>query len=577
MLRCAVGTAVLLMIWSWTMTTDTCAELEAAPPYSLGHPRLYFAAEELARLRELRTQGLHARIWHNLADSADWCLTQTPRTDWIAPVTPDPIYLNLYDRFYAMMHDMAVMEHLAFAYAYSGEPRYLEGARQWALTGCRVWSREAEGEPDLNKAYAVTRLLKGLAVSYDLLYNDLPDGEREEIRAALVSVGSKYYGMYKQHPGTLGPEANKHHASVEGGSFGVAALTLLGEVPEAQDWLDLIINAHTDYLLPQALTPSGTQEQSSNYWASTMHYRLFFMDALRRVTGRDLFKDYAQFMDGRIALAAVAGPQPAGYSEDNQSILFGPSYGQLDYWSPVLLYLAREYRRPIYQHLALWDGSLGAIQKTRYITPNGEQLLFEMGGYVYAWYDPTVPDRIERGLPRSFAFPEVNEVYARSSYRAGAIVVAASLDGLIVHAGGRPVLISLSPPLEDPKLLKNLSLTDERNRATIEWVPASASAPPPQVVQLRRPNTVTVVMSREGQYRWWCQGTPTRDGNTLVWADGTTLRLVKGTITSFDPEGYQSEKIVGMGKLKCLDPMPMKHPLVTADPQEGEMALEVRA
>src|SRR5262245_60584220 len=48
-----------------------------------GHPRLYFKADDLPRLRALRTEGVHARIWANLAESADWCARQTPRTEWI--------------------------------------------------------------------------------------------------------------------------------------------------------------------------------------------------------------------------------------------------------------------------------------------------------------------------------------------------------------------------------------------------------------------------------------------------------------------------------------------------------------
>jgi hypothetical protein len=295
------------------------------------HPRLYFTPEELARLREMRTQGGHARIWPNLAASADWCMAKTPRGDWIAPVEPDPIYLNLYDRFFAMMHDMAVMEHLAFAYAYSGERQYSDGARQWALSCCRIWQCEAEGEPDANKAYAVMRLLKGLAVSYDLLFHQFADDERDEVRGVLLEVGHKYYEWFLQNPGMAGPDHNKHHGSVEASSFGIAALSLLGEVPEASEWLDLMVRKHTEYLLPHALTPSGTQEQSSNYWASTMQYRLFFMDALRRVTGQDLFEEYAQFMEARIALAAVAGPYQGEYGEDQQSVLFGFSFGQLNY------------------------------------------------------------------------------------------------------------------------------------------------------------------------------------------------------------------------------------------------------
>ena len=136
----------------------------AAAATNSHHPRLYFTAEELPQLRQQRTRGVHAKIWKNIADSADWCLTQAPRTNWIAPITPDPRYENLYDRFYAIMGDLAITEHLAFAYALSGDPRYGEAARQWVLASCRAWQREADDRPDSGKAYAVSRLLKGVAV-----------------------------------------------------------------------------------------------------------------------------------------------------------------------------------------------------------------------------------------------------------------------------------------------------------------------------------------------------------------------------------------------------------------------------
>jgi len=548
---------------------------DAAPPVQIGHPRLYFTAKDLPRLRGLRTQGVHARIWKHLAESADGCLAKTPRTKWIAPVSPDPIYLNLYDRFYAMMHDMAVMEHLAFAYAYSGEGRYFDGARRWTLACCRIWRREAEGKEDASKAYAVTRILKGLAVGYDLLYDRLPEDERREIRDTLVQVGRKYYG-YFQDPAIAGKGHNKHHGSVEAASFGVVALAILGEVPEAQDWLDLMIRKHTGYLLPHGLTPSGTQEQSSNFWASTMQYRLFFMDALRRVTGRDLFKEYAKFMTGRIALAAVAGPRRPGHNQDNQSILFGPSYGQLDYWSPVLLYLAREYRRPIHQHLALWDGSLGAIQKTRYVTTNGEQLLFHMGGYAYAWFDPSVPARIEPDLPLSFEFPEVNEVYARAGYQAGGLVAGMRLGSVIVHAGGRPVFIDAYDAHHPAKPVGDPELTDDGTTAVICCVGAAGSGFTKQDIELKRPASLTLRRTTEREARWWCHGQPTRVGNTLSWPVGTRLRVTRGQIHSFDLDGHRDEKVVGMGKLKLVDPMPMRYPLITARPDGGELRIEVQ-
>ena len=84
-----------------------------------GHPRLYFTAADLPRLRALRDSGIHAKIWANLARSADWCAQQPVRQEWIPTIVPDPQYENLYDRFYATMHDTAIVEHLAFASALS--------------------------------------------------------------------------------------------------------------------------------------------------------------------------------------------------------------------------------------------------------------------------------------------------------------------------------------------------------------------------------------------------------------------------------------------------------------------------
>jgi hypothetical protein len=474
-----------------------------------------------------------------------------------------------------MMHDMAVMEHLAFAWSYSGDERYLAGAKRWALASSRIWKREADGEPDANKAYAALRLLKGLAVSYDLLYDRLTEEERATLKDTILEVGGKYYRWYQQNPTMAGPGQDKHHGSVEAASFGVAALALLGEAPEATDWLTLMVQKHTDYLLPEALTKSGTQEQSSNFWASTMQYRLFFLDALRRVTGRDLLKTFKPYLDGRIALAAVAGRKTPGREEEQQSLLFAPSYGQLDYWSPVLLYLAREYRRPIYQYLALWDGDPGAIQKTRYITPNGEMLLFTMGAYSYAWYDPTVPAKIEPDLPRAFLFADVNEAYARSSYAEGALVAGIRQGSVIVHAGGRPVLIDEYDVHHQPKPVADLTLIEQGAKTTIRCGGSPTSECTEQVLEFQPSGSLVLRRKTTKELRWWCHGTPERRGETLTWPDGTRLRIVRGKLASFLPNGYRDEKIVGLGKLKLRDPTPTAYPLVAARPANGELIIEI--
>lgn len=539
------------------------------------HPRLFFTVEELAQLRAARTRGVQARIWRNLKQSADWCLTRRPRTEWIAPLTPDPVYENLYDRFYAMMHDMAVMEHLAFAYAYSGDQRYGRAAVQWAQAGCRIWQKEAEGQPDGGKAYAVTRLLKGLAVSYDLLYDCLTAAQRTELRDTIVRLGQTYYDGYFATPSIAGEGFHTHHAIVEWASFGVAALAVLGEYDQARTWLTATVTKFEQHLLPLGLAADGAQVEGATFWASTMQYRLMFMDALKRVTGTDLFTPFESQMDARLALAAIARGKTRGYDQDHENVLLEPSYGQLNYYSPALVALARAYRRPLYQRLALWDQTLGSLQQTRYVTAHGEWLLFAWGGYAYAWYDPTVAPGDEPEAPLSFAFPSVNEAYLRSGYEPDGIVAGVKGGLTAIHAGGRPVLVDREgwPQAAEGETAQ---LHDDGRHALIQWRGATGAGLARQSVRLLRPGRLTLTRRTIQPATWWCYPDLVPEGNSLRWPDGTVLEITRGTLVRFDPEGYHDEKRVGNGLLKLEDPLPMTYPTVTASPAEGELIIEVR-
>jgi len=436
----------LIAIASLAMSATIFAQ--TTRPALTAHPRLYFTAEDLPRLREMRSRGLHQQVWENIRTSADWAMARKPREKWIAPIAPDPIYENLYDRFYAIMADLAITEHLAFAYALSGDERYGKAAHDWTLASCRAWKNEAEGQPDGGKAYAVMRLLKGIAVGYDAAYDQFTDAERNEIRQTLTSIGKKYFEGYFTTPTIAGESFHTHHAHVEWSSFGVMALALLGETPDAQKWLDATVKKFETHLLPLGLAPDGAQVEGATFWASSMHYRFFFMDALRRVTGQDLFKPYEKYMSADIALASIAAEHDHDDWQNNQSVILAPSYSQLDYYSPVLVMLAREYHRPICQRLALWDHSMGSIQRTRFVTPHGEQLLFELGGYCYLWLDGSCPT--EASDPRrSFHFPSVDEAYLRASWNPGDLIIGERKGELLVHYG-KDTLLSDSVDWREP-------------------------------------------------------------------------------------------------------------------------------
>lgn len=569
-----------------------------ADPAPAGHPRLYFTAADLPRLRALRESGRHAEIWKNIRTSADECLALTPRKAWIAPVSPDPIYENLYDRFYAIMGDLSVTEHLAFAYALSGEPRYGDAAKAWVLASCRAWKPEAGGAPDGGKAYAVTRLLKGLAVGYDAVYDRFDDAERKEIRETLTDIGKNYYVGYFTTPVIAGPDFHTHHAIVEWASFGVTALALLGEVPEAQTWLDATVKKFEEHLLPTGLAPDGAQVEGATFWASTMHYRLFFMDALRRVTGRDLFRPYEKFMNADLALASVAAERTGGYDYGHDSVVIEPPYGQLDYFAPVLVALAREYRRPIFQHLASWDRTLGGISQSRYVTPHGEQGRFAVGCYAFVWYDPAVPPEPDE-TRLSYRFPSVGEAYARVSWKPGDLLVGVQKGQIVVHAGARPVLIDFLPGKTAPAGLEATELADDGRVAVIRCGAAkTADEPGIHTIDIQRDRSserrggpenpaadesaskleltldrparrLTVLRRVPGDWTWWCHEVPVRKANVLTWPGGVSLTVTAGEVSSVEPEGFAQILAVGFEKLVLKDPAPRKFPKVTLRPSAG--------
>jgi len=538
------------------------------------HPRLYFSTNELASLRASHFRGTRKIIWNNLAHSAEWCLARQVRQHWIAPVSPDPRYENLYDRFYAIMGDLAITEHLAFAYALSGDARYGEATRQWVLASCRTWQHEAEASPDSGKAYAVSRLLKGVAVGYDAAFDRFSEAERGEIRETMIRIGKKYFNEWFNTPAISGPGYYTHHAVVEWGSFGVMALALLDEEPQAKEWVNATIRKFEEHLLPNGLAPDGAQTEGATFWASTMHYRLFFMKALRNVTGKNLFQPFARQMNADLALASVACRKLPGLDEHHANVILEPSYGQLDYYAPILLALAAEYRRPIFQELARWDESLGTIQRTRYVTPHGEELLFELGGYAYIWCDDSVrADSNEDKL--SWYFPSTDEAYARLSWKPGALVVGVRKGELVVHAGDYAIVIEPGMATNTPVEKQILEVSDDGRRAVIRSRCGSASSL--QIELDRKKRMLLVRRAGSANWRFWCHGDPKRHGNQIKWSDGTKLNVRQGLLADWSSRGYTTALSVGNGLLPLKDPFDHSYPLAAVAPdQAGNILVDIR-
>jgi len=354
--------------------------------------------------------------------------------------------------------------------------------------------------------------------------------------------------------------------------LGVTALALLGEVPEAKSWLDATVKKFEQHLLPKGLAPDGAQVEGATFWASTMHYRIFFMDPLRRVTGRDLLAEFQKTMSADVALASIAARNQPGYGQSHQSVILSPSYGQLAYHSPVLLFLAREYRRSIYQHLALWDESLGRIQRTRFITPHGEPLLFELGGYAFLWCDSSVPAK-PGDEKLSWSFPSVDEAYLRASWKPDDLLIGVRKGDLVVHAGGQPVLVD---PVDWREPEAGIHIKSVEDKGSVGTIVCTNSTGETLAVELHRPGRVLIRRRLKGDWQWSCHGSPVRTGNTLTWKKSARLEVRSGVIVNWEPAGYTPVLSVGFGKLKMADPAPMAFPRCTIRPSTNdEVVIEV--
>jgi hypothetical protein len=101
------------------------------------------------------------------------------------------------------------------------------------------------------------------------LHGRLDERQRGEVRAALLAV-RRSYATFFEDATTAGPGYNKHHGSVDAAPFGIMALALLDDVPEAAGWLDLAIHKHVDQPMVYPVVTAEPEEGVLGFRVQTM-------------------------------------------------------------------------------------------------------------------------------------------------------------------------------------------------------------------------------------------------------------------------------------------------------------------
>ncbi len=346
------------------------------------HPRLFFTADKLNEWRRWANSDGQAVI-AALCRQADEVLNRGP--------TPEPTVMgtirNPETRDYWWPNRVQTLracleaETLALAYLFTGSERYRQGARRWLLH-LASWDPDGPTNFRLN-CEAAKPLLHRLPRVYDWAYDTLTSAERTRVQAVMRrrALDAWRSGEVREGNGHLNRPYSSHgnrtwHKLAE------CAVATLGEIPEAETWLDYAVNKfYAAY--PVWSDDDGGWHEGLSYWAGYMSKFVWWAELAQLSLGIDCFRkpyfanagDYAMY-------TAPPGSPDMGFGD----LSYRPPRSS---WSFVPYFAART-RNP---YLAWWADQWGMKLEAR------EPLL----AILWARLQPIKPEPPDR-LPPSKVF-----------------------------------------------------------------------------------------------------------------------------------------------------------------------------
>ena len=263
------------------------------------HPYLFFKADDLPRLREMAAQEPYRACAEGILRTARLTLgnpiPDEPDPGAVESRLPDGAYDESFLKAtYDFLSYAYAMEYYgplyAFAYLLTGEERFAERAKAWALAfaGWKNWG--PAGDPwDMEGAM----ILSGAVIVYDWLPDHFSEAEKRELFEGLKGKGQK---LCEKDARWLGEDPVRRRGGLANNHRwrsipleGLAGLGLLYEIEEARDWLDMGLVLTRDYLLPAAYGRDGERMEGRGWLAVCLVDGGRFMDALVRNGGPDLF------------------------------------------------------------------------------------------------------------------------------------------------------------------------------------------------------------------------------------------------------------------------------------------------
>ncbi|MCP5113847.1 MAG: DUF4962 domain-containing protein, partial [bacterium] len=231
------------------------------------------------------------------------------------------------------------MARTALAYRVTGDPKYLEGARRWMMN---IASWDPKGIishdvplPDGSEGNdeASMPVLERMAFAWDWIGDELTEEERAKVLSVMPERGNQVLRKLKSQDFHSHPFEN-HEGRVLA-FLGNAGLSFLGDIPEAEEWLDYVLRCYLTSF-PGWGSDEGGWAQGIGYWSAYVYWLSTFAESMRGVTDVDILRRPFYRNNGYFPLHFHPPYAPMGAFGDGGG--GKPSLNEkmlIDYWAEV--------------------------------------------------------------------------------------------------------------------------------------------------------------------------------------------------------------------------------------------------
>jgi|GEM_PF-2424792 len=372
------------------------SKMESVAPYLAVHPILHFRVTDIPSLKAKIQRGALAGAFEQLQKNLNNYTNPNNRN-----------YLDLNNPEWQQFiggevhrEREKILEDLMLGYILTDNTTYrelalgiIEKALGWEDWYAGQWLARAE-------------FTSVMAEAYDWFHTEITNrGLKEPLKHAIVREAKELYNTSIQEEGWASVTYLANWKAVCHGALGLVGLTLKGEVPEADQWIQRAKEKLQEYMRSWFDKDGATMESYDYYYGFPMSYLLNFFNALKRVTGDDQFGYMDNIIQKSIPYSiAFLRPQRDGHNTfDDVSLTVTKPH--------IMALLASRYNDGLAQwHYQYVTGEF----KTTQVGWNNAHMTHQ-----FFWYDDTIPieypDRSPRMSP-AMLYKDFGRLTLRTGY-----------------------------------------------------------------------------------------------------------------------------------------------------------------